>query len=105
MKIVFSDALKGHLQNRKKRNIVVEVATTDHSDFDVTEIFTRFCDNRHRDYLREKRGYREYPIEGVSQDHMAVLFKPYRLEFEEEIRFDIAKKWIFSKIVFDGIKL
>ena len=27
------------------------------------------------------------------------------LEFEEEIRFDIAKKWIFSKIVFDGIKL
>ncbi|MBO4235387.1 MAG: hypothetical protein J5928_02945 [Firmicutes bacterium] len=105
MKIMVSDALKQHLQHRNKRNIVVEVATSDRSDFDVTEIFIRLCDYSHRDYLKEKKGYREYPIEGIPENHMAVLFKPYRLELEEEIYFDLVKKWIFNKIVYSGIKL
>ena len=65
MKITVSEALKNHLMHRNKRNIVVEVATTDRSDFDVTEIFIRLCDYSHRDYLKEKKGYREYPIEGI----------------------------------------
>ena len=105
MKITVSEALKNHLMHKNKRNIVVEVATTDRSDFDVTEIFIRLCDYSHRDYLKEKKGYREYPIEGVPGNHMAVLFKPYRLELDEEIHFDIVKKWIFNKIIYEGIRL
>lgn len=105
MKITISEELKHHLMHKNKRNIVVEVATTDHSDFDVTEIFIRLCDYSHRDYLKEKKGYIEYPIEDVPQNHMAVLFKPYKLELEPEIRFDLTKKWIFNKIIYEGIKL
>ena len=105
MRITISEELRNHLQHRNKRNIVVEVATTDRSDFDVTEIFIRTCDYSHRDYLKEKKCYREYPIEGIPQNHMAVLFKPYRLVLEDEIHFDLTKKWIFNRITYSGIEL
>lgn len=105
MRVVISDNLKKHLWHKNKRNIVVDVATTDHSDFDVTEIFIRLCDYSHRDYLKEKKGYREFPIEGINQNHMAVLIKPYKLEIEPEVWFDLTKKWIFNKITYKGIKL
>ena len=105
MRITISENLKNHLQHKNKRNIVVEVATTDHSDFDVTEIFIRLCDYSHRDYLKEKKGYREFPIEGIPQNHMAVLIKPYRLEIGPEVSFDLTKKFIFNKITYEGIKL
>ena len=105
MKITISEELRRHLEHRNKRNIVVEVASADHSDIEVTEIFLRTCDYSHRDYLKEKKGYREYPIEGIPQNHMAVLIKPYRLEFEPEVTFDLTKKWLFNKIIYTGIKL
>ena len=105
MKITISEELKKHLQHRNKRNIVVEVATTDHSDFDVTEIFTRTCDSAHRTYLKNKKGYKEYPIEGIPQDSMVVLFKPYTLVISDEVSFDLGKKWIFKHITYSGISL
>lgn len=105
MRITISEELKRHLEHKNKKNIVVEVATTDHSDFDVTEIFIRTCDFTHREYLRDKKGYKEYPIENVSGNGMAVLIKPYKLEIEPEVRFDLRRRWIFNTIVYEGIKL
>jgi len=105
MTIRISDELKKYLDTKKKKNIVVEVATTDTSDFDVSEIFIRLCDHKHRDYLKGKKGYREYPIENVDIDDHSVLIKPYVMHISDEVSFDLKKYWIFNKIVYSGIKL
>lgn len=93
------------MASKKRNNIVVEVATSDTSDFDVSEIYIRTCDHKHRDYLKNKQGYREYPIEGIDMAEQSVLIKPYRMELSPEIKFDLKKLWVFNKIVFEGIKL
>ena len=105
MVITVTPALREYLESKKKKNIVVEVATTDTSDFDVTEIFIRLCDHKHRTYLKEKQGYIEKYVDGVDPEEFSVLFKPYRMELSEEIVFDVKNVWFFKKIIFDGIKL
>lgn len=105
MKITISEELKKYLEHKNKKNIVVEVMSTDHSDFDITEIYIRTCDFSHRGYLRDKKGYKEFPIENAQGNGMAVLFKPYKLEIADEVSFDLQKKWIFKSITYDGIKL
>lgn len=83
----------------------MEVATTDTSDFDVTEIFIRTCDGKHREYLVEKKKYREVEIKGIQPDEAVVLLPNYRLEVEEEIDFDLKKILFINKITYKGIKL
>ena len=105
MVITVTPALREYLDRKKRKNIVVEVATTDTSDFDVSEIFIRLCDHKHRDYLKEKQDYIEKKIEGIDPSEFSVLFKPYRMELSPEIVFDVKNVWLFKKIVFSGIKL
>ena len=105
MKITISEELREHLASKKRNNIVVDVATSDTSDFDVTEIFIRTCDGKHREYLKNKLGFREFSIEGEDLEKQAVLIKPYRMHIGPEVHFDLKKVWIFKKIVFEGIKL
>ncbi len=104
-KVTVSPNLWEFLKNKKKRNIVVEVATSDTSDFDVSEIFIRTCDNSHRDYLKEKKKYRELAIEGISPAEAVVLLPNYRMEIGEEIHFDLKKILFINKITYTGIKL
>ena len=105
MTITVTPKLKEYLDGKKKKNIVVEVATTDTSDFDVSEIFIRLCDHKHRDYLIEKQGYIEKPVENIERDEFSVLFKPYKMAISPEIVFDLKEIWMFKKIVFSGIEL
>ncbi len=94
-----------YLNGKSKKNIVVEVATSDTSDFDVTEIFIRTCDNKHRDYLLNKKKYRRQEIDGIDPEEAVVLLPNYRLEIDEEIQFDLKKIFIFNKITYKGIRL
>ena len=105
MRITISKELREYLSSKRKKNIVVEVATSDTSDFDVSEIFLRLCDHKHREYLKEKQGYIEREIEGIDLSEMSVLFKPYRIEITGDIGFDLKKIWFFHKITYQGIKL
>ena len=104
-KVTVSPELWEHLRNKTKRNIVVEVATSDTSDFDVSEIFIRTCDHKHKEYLKEKKKYREFVIDGVDSSEASVLLPNYRLELSDEINFDLKKIWVFNKITYEGIRL
>ena len=101
----FSPELWEHLRTKSKKNIVVEVATSDTSDFDVTEIFLRTCDNKHREYLISKKKYRPQEIQGIDPEEAIVLLPNYRLEISDEIHFGLKKILIFNKITYEGIKL
>ena len=104
-KITVSPELWEHLKKKAKKNIVVEGATSDTSDFDVSEIFIRTCNNQHRDYLINKRKYLQYEIQGVDPHEAVVLFPNYRLDLSDEISFGLKKIFFFNKITFEGIKL
>ena len=51
MKVEYSPELLELLRSKKKRNISIEVASSDHSDIEVTEIFLRYVTDEFADYL------------------------------------------------------
>ncbi len=101
MTVTLTPALQAYLKDKKKPVISVEVATSDRSDFDVTELFIRLVSEDFADYLIRKKNCRAVK----SEDGHTVLLPNYRLEYETNVVFDIRKLWIFSKIVYTGIKL
>ena len=80
MKVEYSPELLELLRSKKKRNISIEVASSDHSDIEVTEIFLRYVTDEFADYLVQKKKY-------VDCDNK--YFKESLLSFSNFI-FDIA---------------
>ena len=101
MTIELTPALKAHLKDKKRHIITVEVATTDHSDFDVAEIYIRLVTDEFARYLIAKKGYRARE----TADGETILLPSYHLEYETTVTFDIKKSLFFNKIVYTGIKL
>ena len=101
MTIELTPALKDYLKDRKKKIISVEIASSDHSDFEVTEIFLRLVSEDFADYLIKKKNYRPRK----SEDGHTVLLPSYRLEYDDTIVFDLKTHWIFKRITYTGIRL
>ena len=100
MTVEYSPELLEYMGRKGIKSISVEVASSNHSDFEVTEIYCRYVRESFADYLEEKKGYRSIPT-AVGR----VLLPPYRLEYAETIRFFVKKTWIFRQLCVDGIKL
>ena len=93
--------MRSYMNRKKKNTISVEVAESNSSDFEVTELYLRLVSDQFREYLVSKKRYRVFPLEGGGN----VLLPPYRLEYDEVVIFDIRKVWIFSRMVMQGIRL
>ena len=126
-----SPALLQYMHGKNKRNLVVEVASSNASDFEVTELYMRLVSDSMADYLLKKKRYRSFPLSAVpagaesgSEEKKAavsgsdreagaasgipsyrVLLPPYHLQIAEEVYFDIRKYWIFHKLTMKGIEL
>jgi len=101
MKIVLDEELRELLRKKKKNIISVEIAKSDHSDFEVSEIFLRLVSRDFADYLIKKKRCRELAAESGE----SVLLPAYKLEYEETVRFGLKKRGLFQKITWFGIKL
>ena len=95
------------MREKKKENLVVEVASSNASDFEVTELYLRLAGDSHARYLKEKKRYRSFPLLEEEGENPAgeVLLPPYRLQIEDTVRFDRKKYFLFHKIVMEGIRL
>ncbi len=102
-----TDALSHYMSGKGRQTIAVEVASSDRSDFEVTELYVRLPRENFARYLIEKKGYREEVLlaEEVRAPVGRVLLPPYRLVMEEEIRFDLKNILFYHRIVMDGIRL
>lgn len=100
MEVRITPALAEHMQTKGKRNICVEVAQSNASDFEVTEIFLRLASDSLASYLHEKKRYRMLETDGFH-----VLLPPYKLEFEDTVTFDVKRFWIFKRLICKGISL
>ena len=95
-----SPALEAYMRKQKKMNIVVDVATSNTSDFEVSEIFLRLANGDQAEYLKTAKRFRARTWSGGE-----VLLPPYRLAYEERVRFDMKKYWFYHHLTAEGIHL
>ena len=100
MEIVYTPELLAYMKRKGKMNISVEVAGSDHSDFEITELYLRLVTDDFAAYLTKKKRYRS-----VRTDHGQVLFPPYRLFCDQRVVFSLKKIWIFHELCQEGIRL
>ncbi len=99
MTIEYDELLKEHMLKKGLSTIAVEVVTSN-SDIEVTELYVHLIPNSRRDYYKEKKRFR-----AVQGEMGEVLLPPYRLEYDEVIRFRLHKTWIFTSVRQEGIRL
>ncbi len=92
--------LLDRMKRKKRTNIVVEVATSSTSDFEVSEIFLRLCRDGDVPYLTSKKRYR-----AVDCGDFKVLLPPYKLEYDEHVRFGQKRVLFLEMMTFEGIRL
>ena len=100
MNIIFEPELMAYMEKKNRRNISVEVATSNASDFEVTEIYLRLVSDSYASYLTEKKRYRLIKAEGGN-----VLLPPYHLVYQDTLVFGRKKRWLFHFLTYQGISL
>ena len=100
MQFVLSDALKDYMLQKNKRNIIVEVAQSDGSDFEITELHTHFVSDKQADLFIKRQGFHSYDTEFGK-----VLLPNYRLDYDDIISFDLRRFLFVNTIKVTGISL
>ena len=100
MEFYYTEELLEYMHKKGKKNISVEVASSDRSDFEVTELYYRFVKDDFALYLRDKQ---RYVLKETEVGY--VLLPPYRLHYEEKVTFGLKKFWIFRSLTAEGIRL
>ena len=96
----FEPELLAYMEKRKRKNISVEVASSNASDFEVTEIYLRLVTDDFASYLIRKKRYRSIHVpEGQ------VLLPPYHLVYEDTITFGCKNRWFLHFLTYKGISL
>ncbi len=100
MEFIITPELHAYMQKKKKTHVVVNVASTDHSDIEIAEIFLRLVDDKEAQYLQEKKGfhYRQGDLCGV-------LLPNYVLEYDEKVTFGFRKVLFMKMLHADGIRV
>ncbi len=98
--IEYDEALREYMAKKGMTTIAVEVASAQHSDIEVTELYVHLISDRQAAYFKEKKKYR-----AVQGELGELLLPPYNLEYDETVSFGLKKFWIFHSIRYKGIRL
>ena len=99
MEFVYDDAMREYMTLKGKRHIVVEVVSSDHSDFEVTELYPHIISEKKAAEFKRKRFV-------VRETDMGeVLLPPYRLQYADVIRFSLRSFLGIKSIRQEGIEL
>ena len=98
MRFIYEDELKEYMQQKDKKNIIVEVVTINNSEIEISELHVHFVDERQTEIFKKKHRYR-----GIATEMGEVLLPHYKLNYEEEIIFGLKKFLCFRSISYTGI--
>lgn len=99
MTFSYTKDLRDYMEKKCRKNIIVEVITCN-ADIDVTELHVFLADDKTSNFYKSQKKYK-----GIETEVGEVLLPPYRLEYEEEIIFDLKKVLCFKMVKYEGIKL
>lgn len=100
MEFRYEPELLEYMKKKNKMHVLVELITSESSDFDLTELCPRILSDRMARFYVEDRGYKVTKTE-VGE----VLLPDYRLEYDAVITFGMKKWGPFKKITQTGIRL
>ncbi|MCR5665005.1 MAG: hypothetical protein K6G17_09065 [Oscillospiraceae bacterium] len=99
-KVEYDEALREHMAKKGLTTIVVEVMSSQSSDFEFTELYPHLIPDKQVPYFKEKKHF--WSVQGELGE---VLLPPYRLEYDDTLRFSLKKFWIFHSLKQTGIRL
>ena len=100
MQFIISPELEEYMKKKRKTAISVEIASADHSDFEIAEMYLRLVDDETVRFLVEKKRGR---VREAS--YGKVVLPAYRLHYDEVITFHLKRIWLFHKLIVDGIRM
>lgn len=100
MKFICEEPLLEYMRQKNCTCILVEVVTSDSSDFEVTELHLQLANDKKRRFFLEQKHYTCHATTWGS-----VLLPPYRLDYEEVVTFSLKKIWFLHLLRQEGISL
>ena len=100
MKFTYTPELLEYMEQKKQKNIVIEVISCDHSDIEITELYVHLINDRLTKFYKEEKHFKS-----IETSAGEVLLPRYRLDYDEEIIFGLKRNWIFKSIDYQGIHL
>ena len=97
MKFVIEPELLSYMEQKNRKNIIVQVAET-HSDIEIQEIHVHAINDKMATFHITENNYK-----AIETEFGRVLLPKYPLEFAEEVVFGLKKFWIFKTVSFQGI--
>lgn len=88
------------MRKKDRRTVVVEVVTSNCSDFEVTELMLNLVSPKRAEYFRTKKKFRSYET-----DEGELLLPPYRLDFDDTLTFGLKSFLGIKQVTQQGIKL
>lgn len=99
MQFVYDDALRDYMNAKGKRHLVVEVVSSDHSDFEITELYAHLVSEKKAAEFKRKR------FVAFQTDMGEVLLPPYRLHYADTVRFSLRSFLGIKSVRYEGIEL
>ena len=100
MKFVYEPELLAYMNEKGRHNLSLEVASSNASDFEVTELYLRFVSDKDALFLENRKHYH-----CVKTEVGKVLLPPYRLAYDDTVTLGLKRYWIFKKLTFKGVHL
>ena len=100
MEVVLTPALLAYMQQKNRQAVVLEVATANTSDVEITELFCRLARARDIPYLVEKKQFRTVAAPGGT-----ALLPNYRLHYDDVVTFDVRKTLWFHSLTVTGVRI
>ena len=101
MDVIYDEKLITYMSSHPGTDILVDIASSNTSDFDVTELYLRFITGRHADsLLASGKGYR-----AETAPVGRLIFPAYHMHISDTVRLYLKTFLFFKWIRYEGLKL
>lgn len=99
MNFVYEPALLEYMQKKGKNTIVVEEITSNHSDFEITELHVHLIDGKRAEHFKSQKRYLS-----VKTEKGEVLLPPFRLKIDDTVTFSLKSFLGMKYVSYKGIQ-
>ncbi len=99
MEFVYTPELTEYMRQKGKEYIVVEVVSSDHSDFEITELYAHIIpEKKAAEFLKKRFVAKPAPVGQI-------LLPPYRLHYADTVQLSLRSFLGIKSVRQEGIEL